>query len=406
MQKYSTFSYRLARATLGILLWRLIAASVSSRESGLANTGTSVPAFETVQFQSTLIGKTLHYNVSLPRDYQTSPRTRYPVLYLLHGFSGHYSDWATRTKLADYAAEYRLIFVTPEGNNGWYTDSVANPADKYESYILQELIPDVDRRFRTIQSRYARGIAGLSMGGYGALKFGLKHPDQFVFAASLSGATATAAWTEEDLKGMTAIRDSLFGVFGPVGSDTRKKNDIFEMVRALTPARVATLPYFYLDCGTEDFLIDMNQQFAALLREKKIPHEYRELPGTHNWAYWDQQVREVLRIAALKMRLPSLRSRNRNARRSERSLLKWHAHVARDSPGRDARATPSVNQSTESDDDCRYREVSRPTRLAQWKAWQTVAVRRAETCQPSSAHVRNRSWRASPVADRNERPCC
>jgi S-formylglutathione hydrolase FrmB len=207
--------------------------------------------------------------------------------------------------------------------------------------MLQELIPDVDRRLRTIQSRYARGIAGLSMGGYGALKFGLKHPDQFAFAASLSGATATARWTEEDLKGMTAIRDSLFGVFGPVGSETRRKNDIFEIARGLSPARVTTLPYFYLDCGTEDFLFEMNQQFAALLREKKIPHEYRELPGTHDWAYWDQQVQEVLRIAAQKMRLPRLRSGNRNARRSERSFLKWHAHLARDFHGRDACATTS-----------------------------------------------------------------
>jgi putative tributyrin esterase len=338
MQKYSIFSYRLMRYVLGILLWTLSVATVRSPESQPAIAGTSAPAFETIQFQSTLIGKTLAYNVILPRDYQTSPRTRYPVLYLLHGFSGHYSDWATRTNLADYAAEYRLIVITPEGNNGWYTDSVGNQTDKYESYILQELVPDVDRRFRTIQTRYARGIAGLSMGGYGALKFGLKHPNQFVFAASLSGATATATWTEEDLKGMTAIRDSLFGVFGQVGSETRRKNDIFEIVRGLTPARVAALPYFYLDCGTEDFLVDMNQKFAVLLREKKIPHEYRELPGNHDWAYWDQQVQEVLRIAAKKMRLPSLRSGNRNARRSERSLLKWHAHLARDFT---ARATSS-----------------------------------------------------------------
>lgn len=256
---------------------------------------------ETVQLQSRLIGKTLPYNVILPRDYQTSPRSRYPVLYLLHGFSGHYSDWVARSNLADYAAEYRMIVVTPEGNDGWYTDSAGTAADKYESYILQELIPDVDRRFRTIQTRYARGIAGLSMGGYGALKFGLKYPDRFAFAGSLSGAVETASWTEDDLKDLKAIRDSVFGVFGPVGSETRKRNDLVEITRGLTPARVAGLPYLYLDCGTEDFLVDMNQRFAALLREKKIPHEYRELPGNHNWEYWDQQVREVLKIAAEKM---------------------------------------------------------------------------------------------------------
>lgn len=256
---------------------------------------------ETVQFQSTLIGKTLPYNVILPRDYHASPRTRYPVLYLLHGFSGHYSDWVTRTNLADYAAEYRLIVVTPEGNNSWYTDSAATATDKYESYILQELIPDVDRKFRTIQTRYARGIAGLSMGGYGALKFGLKYPDRFVFAASLSGALAVATWAEKDLQSSPSVRDSVFSVFGPVGSELRRKNDIFEIARDLTAARLTGLPYFYLDCGTEDLLIDMNQEFAALLRKKKIAHEYRELPGNHNWAYWDQQVQEVLKIGAEKM---------------------------------------------------------------------------------------------------------
>jgi S-formylglutathione hydrolase FrmB len=280
---------RLQLATLIILLSALISFAQK-------------PPVETIQLQSKLIGKTLPYNAVLPPDYQSSPRSRYPVLYLLHGFSGHYSDWVTRTNLAVYAAEYRMIVITPEGNDNWYTDSAGAATDKYESYILQELIPDVDQRFRTIQTRYARGIAGLSMGGYGALKFGLKYPDRFVFAGSISGALGVAVLTEEDLKNIKVIRDSVFGVFGPVGSETRKRNDIYEITRGLTAARVAALPYFYLDCGTEDFLVDMNQKFAALLREKKIPHEYRELPGNHNWEYWDQQVREVLKIAARTMR--------------------------------------------------------------------------------------------------------
>jgi putative tributyrin esterase len=264
---------------------------------------------ETVQFQSKLTNATLPYNVILPPDYRTSSATRYPVLYLLHGFGGHYSDWVTRTNLADYAAQYRMIVVTPEGNNGWYTDSAGVATDKYESYVLKELIPDVQKRYRAIEARYGRAVAGLSMGGYGALKFGLKSPDTFVFVGSLSGALAAAAWTEDDLKNLKSIRDSVFAVFGPVASETRKANDIYEITRGLSAARVAGLPYFYLDCGTEDFLASSNQQFAALLREKKIPHEYRELPGDHNWAYWDQQVPEVLQLAAQKMRLPRAVSR-------------------------------------------------------------------------------------------------
>ena len=264
---------------------------------------------ETVQFQSKLANATLPYNVILPPNYRASSATRYPVLYLLHGFGGHYSDWATRTNVADYAAQYRMIVVMPEGNNGWYTDSASVATGKYESYILKELIPDVQKRYRTIEARYGRAIAGLSMGGYGALKFGLKSPDTFVFVGSLSGALAAATWTQDDLKNLKSISDSLVAAFGPAGAEARKANDIYEIARGLSAARVSTLPYVYLDCGTEDMLVILNQQFAALLREKKIPHEYRELPGDHNWAYWDQQVPEVLRIAAQKMRVPRAMSR-------------------------------------------------------------------------------------------------
>jgi putative tributyrin esterase len=276
-------------------------------------------AVETVQFQSKLTNATLPYNVILPPDYRASSVTRYPVLYLLHGFGGHYSDWVRRTNVADYAAQYRMIVVMPEGNNGWYTDSAGVATDKYESYILKELIPDVQKSYRTIEARYGRAVAGLSMGGYGALKFGLKSPDTFVFVGSVSGALAAAVWTEDDLKNLKSIRDSVFSVFGPPGSDVRKANDIYEMTRGLSAARVAALPYFYLDCGTEDFLIGLNQQFAALLREKKIPHEYRELPGDHNWAYWDQQVPEILQIAAQKMRLPRAESRQPQRRQARRT---------------------------------------------------------------------------------------
>lgn len=268
-------------------------------------------SIETVQFRSALVGKTLPYNVVLPPDYHTSRTTRYPVLYLLHGLSGHYSDWITKTNVADYASKYRMIVVTPEGNDGWYTDSATVGSEQYESYFLKELIPDVQKRYRTVETRFGRGVAGLSMGGYGALKFGLKFPATFIFTGSMSGALDATSWTENDLKDPGAIRDSVLGVFGRAGSDTRKANDIFELVRGMSDTRVATLPYFYFDCGTEDPLFSFNPTFAALLREKKIPHEFRQLPGNHNWAYWDQQVQEVLKIAAERMRAPPRPKPNR-----------------------------------------------------------------------------------------------
>jgi len=259
---------------------------------------------QTIQFESKLLNRIVSYNVILPRDYRSSTTTRYPVLYLLHGIEGHYSDWISKTNVTDYAADYRLIVVTPEGNNGWYTDSITQPSEQYESYFLKELIPDVQKRYRTIETRFGRGVAGLSMGGYGALKLALKSPGTFIFAGSLSGAL-WPSWSARELDNLPVnIRDSLVNVFGPPESATRKANDVFALVRSVSPDRAARLPYFYLDCGTEDELLNTNQQFAALLREKKIPHEYRELPGTHNWSYWDQQVSEVLKIAAEHLRVP------------------------------------------------------------------------------------------------------
>jgi S-formylglutathione hydrolase FrmB len=269
-----------------------------SRSSGQRS---SAPAVETIQFHSAIVGKTLPYNVILPRDYRTSRTTRYPVLYLLHGLDGHYDNWTTRTNVADYASRYRMIVVTPEGNDGWYTDSATVAGDKYESYFLKELIPDVQKRYRTIESRYGRGVAGLSMGGYGALKFGLKSPAMFAFAASISGPLDIASWTDDELKNLAWIRKSVVSVFGPDGSETHKANDIFEITRAMPAGRTASLPYFYFDCGNEDVLCGSSGKFAALLREKKIPHEYRQLPGAHGWPYWDQQVQEVLKIGARQM---------------------------------------------------------------------------------------------------------
>jgi putative tributyrin esterase len=262
---------------------------------------------ETVQFQSKLINATLPYNVILPPGYRTSATTRYPVLYLLHGWAGHYTDWLTRTNVADYAAPYRMIVVMPEGNDSWYVDGAAGLNDKYESYILKELMPDVDKRYRTIQSRYGRAIAGLSMGGYGAIKYGLKYPATFAFAGSISGAFGVTRYTEKEMGG--ANREPFMKTFGPVGSETRKANDVFEIARGLSAARVASLPYFYFDCGTEDAAQHFlpNRELSELFLEKKIPHEYRELPGNHSWQYWDQQVSVVLKIAAEKLRAQKLR---------------------------------------------------------------------------------------------------
>lgn len=245
---------------------------------------------EAVSLRSGLLGKTLEYRVVLPPNYRliTSSKKHYPVIYLLHGWNGHAQDLIDATQLTQYAARYHFIIILPEGDNGWYTDSATTANEKYESYILQELIPDVESRYRAIRDRRARAVGGLSMGGYGALKFGLKHPDFFSFAASLSGAFDAPARTDDN---------SIMRTFGAADNPSRSDNDLFKLVALLPAEKVTALPYFYFDCGTEDPWLKVNRDLAAAFAEHKIAHEYRELPGGHDWKHWDQQVREILKIA-------------------------------------------------------------------------------------------------------------
>ena len=307
---------RMRHACALLLLLTFVQAPLSARAqtaphaSGAAQPAAATGKIETIRLESKLTGRAMPYHVLLPAGYEspTARATRHPVLFLLHGYTGHYDSWLKLSKLAAHAAPYSLIVVTPEGGNGWYTDSAAVPADKYESYVVEELLPDVARRYRTIDAREGRAVAGLSMGGYGALKFGVKHPGKFALAASMSGAVGAASWNSEaDLSNVgPALRRSLFDTFGPPGSPTKNANDLLRLVRDIDSTRAAALPFLYLDCGTEDELglLPQNRALADLFVEKRIAHEYRQLPGKHNWAYWDKQVQEVLRLAVRTLAAP------------------------------------------------------------------------------------------------------
>jgi len=254
--------------------------------------------------EKNVTGEETDRNVSvyLPPGYDGAPNKRYPVVYLLHGLAGSANDWVSRTRLAQHAAAYRLIIVTPEGRDGWYTDSATAPDEKFETYILEELIPDVEHKFRALPAREARAVAGLSMGGYGALKFGVKHPERFALAASLSGAFDAASWDASDPKLLAFVKPSIARTYGLMDSPTRAANDLFKLFANLPPERFNALPFIYFDCGTEDFLIGSNRALSELLLKRKIPHEYRQLPGAHTWPYWDAQIQEVLRLAARRLR--------------------------------------------------------------------------------------------------------
>src|SRR5881394_2242262 len=140
------------------------------------------------KLSSRMMGRDVPYRVIVPSNYDEKSGHHYPVIYLLHGLSGHFDNWTDKTKLTSYAGNYDFIIVMPEGDDGWYTDSVTVPNDRYESYIVNELVPEIDRKFRTLPDRPHRIIAGLSMGGYGSIKFGLKYSNLFSLVGSFSGA--------------------------------------------------------------------------------------------------------------------------------------------------------------------------------------------------------------------------
>jgi putative tributyrin esterase len=264
------------------------------------------PPIERIRLESKLLGKAVDYSILYPVNYRRAgnEEKRFSIIYLLHGLTGHHTNWIEKSGIALYATRYDLFIVMVEGENGWYTDSATVPTDKFESYILQELMPDVEKRFRVSTEREGRAIAGLSMGGYGSLKFAFKFPSRFALAASMSGALGAASWTDSELKNLEFIRQSLLKTFGPVGSATRAENDLLKLTREVSATAIKSLPVLYLDCGTEDVLFPGNRSYADLLVERKIPHEFRQLPGNHNWQYWDQQVREILNLAARNLAPP------------------------------------------------------------------------------------------------------
>src|SRR6185437_16621344 len=182
-------------------------------------------------FHSVSLAREMHYRILLPRSYENGGR--FPVLYLLHGIYGDYKNWDTRTGLENYVKNLNIIIVMPDADDSWYTNSATVPADKFEDYIAKDLIAEIDEKYRTIHDGHQRAIAGLSMGGYGAVKFGIKYPELFAFAGSLSGAL-DAAQNLDTLR--PEFRAKLLEVFGADDNPHRKQNDVFQLLNTARPA--------------------------------------------------------------------------------------------------------------------------------------------------------------------------
>jgi S-formylglutathione hydrolase FrmB len=247
----------------------------------------AAPPYEDVTLPSRALGQPVKYRVLLPEGYRDA-RRRYAVLYLLHGLDGHFDDWTTRTQLARRAGALPIIVVMPEGNSSWYVNA-ADGSGRYEDYITTELVADVDARFRTIRARYGRAIAGLSMGGYGAVRLALKHPSLYAAAASLSGAfdAPEPAFAER----FRAHTEEMGRIFGPAGGEARRDGDVYALADR---ASAGGAPALFMACGTSDPFLESNRRMAALLQKRGFAYEYHETAGGHGWDYWNRQIDPLL----------------------------------------------------------------------------------------------------------------
>jgi len=237
-----------------------------------------------VGFRGDSIAKQTNMTVILPQDAESDGP--FPVLYLLHGLSDDDSIWSRRTSVERYVSGMPLIIVMPDSGRGFYTDAVHGLA--YESHIIQDVMGFADRFFPTVPERSGRAVEGLSMGGYGAMKLGLKHPDLFCSVVAHSSALDIAQLLHSEER-----HAELGRIFGddPAECD----NDVFVLAEQ---TERADLPAIRFDCGTEDGLLEQNRRFHEHLERLSIGHEYEEFPGGHEWGYWDQRVQEALHFHA------------------------------------------------------------------------------------------------------------
>lgn len=245
---------------------------------------------DTIEVFSKAMNKSLKAAVVKPSGYSGSNKS-FPTVYLLHGGSGSFSDWHKKTTepnlLPKLANQYEVIIVTPGvGPSSYYYDSPVLDSVKYETYFIEELIPFIDKNYRTINDRNSRAITGLSMGGHGSLMLSAKHPQLFIAAGSMSGVMNidTRMWKVGDefrnlrLSGQKAMLgeinyDSPFTEYTVVGLVEKMKTNGISLI---------------IDCGVDDFLLETNRQIHQMLLQNQTPHEYTEKPGAHTWQYWTE----------------------------------------------------------------------------------------------------------------------
>ena len=245
---------------------------------------------DTVAIPSAAMHRTYRAAVVLPTSYAKNKKANYPVLYLLHGAYGHFSDWLNKTPdkqlLHRLADEYNLIIVNPEGETfSFYLDSPVKADSQFETYLTKEVIPAIDQAYRTVRDRRGRVITGLSMGGYGALYLSARHPDLYAAAGSMSGALELSSANRHFTPDEVAWRNK--NLVPVLGSETDNPaffsaNSVVNMTDQLHRNGLPLI----MDCGVDDGLLDINRELHRRLVYNHTPHDYTERPGGHTWEYW------------------------------------------------------------------------------------------------------------------------
>lgn len=246
-----------------------------------------------IDFYSKVLQKQTAMTVLLP-EYPTGgkPLRDTPVLTLLHGLSDDHHGWIRRSSIERYAEKYGLIVVMPETLRGFYTN-VAVGGYRYWDHVSQEVPAIARHMFGLSDRRELNHVAGLSMGGFGAMKHALLQPERFATAASFSGALnlLLIPSSEESDHFIPGEGEALFGSAEKLRDSD---NDLLALLRRNHAAGV-TLPHLYQWCGTEDELYPLNLTFRDQCRALGIPLEYFEGPGCHRWEYWDTWIQNYLK---------------------------------------------------------------------------------------------------------------
>ncbi len=243
-------------------------------------------------FYSEVLGLQCSMDVLLPqrprKEMRKAPRRLWPTLYLLHGLSDDHTCWQRWTSIERYVQGMDLAVIMPAAGRSFYTDMVNG--GRYWTFISEEL-PDLARDFFPLSAdRLDNYVAGISMGGYGAFKLALTHPDRFAAAGSLSGALDIVAdVSEDDGEGWQAEMRSIFGRLDRLEGS---RHDLFALAEqaSRSPAR----PRLYQCCALDDPLLEENIRFRDHVRSLPMDLTYRQGPGGHDWIYWDKQIQKIL----------------------------------------------------------------------------------------------------------------